>query len=108
MQENYKVYVITNKSNGKQYVGQTKHTLKRRMQWHIRDAKNGQKRILSQAIREYGVDNFKIQVIEEHLSPNYVDECERYWIMKPFSKCRRCYFRKIIKIYLQRQSYFMV
>lgn len=82
MQENYKVYVITNKSNGKQYVGQTKHTLKRRMQWHIRDAKNGQKRILSQAIREYGADNFKIQVIEEHLSPNFVDERERYWIKK--------------------------
>lgn len=82
MQENYKVYVITNKSNGKQYVGQTKHTLKRRMQWHIKDAKKGVKKFLSDAIREYGVENFDIQIIEENISPSYIDECERFWIKK--------------------------
>ena len=53
----YKLYVYTNKVNGKKYVGQTCKTLKRRA------GKNGSGYytcpIFSKAIQKYGWENFK-------------------------------------------------
>jgi len=51
----WSIYIITNKANGKQYVGFTKD-LKRR--WHQHLATNGSAPALHAAIKKYGVDGF--------------------------------------------------
>lgn len=51
------VYLITNKINGKQYVGQTTTTIKERFGWHC-SSKNP---VISKAINKYGKKNFIIQ-----------------------------------------------
>lgn len=49
------VYIITNKANGKQYVGITKN-LKRR--WHDHKVANGSAPALHAAIKKYGIEGF--------------------------------------------------
>jgi len=51
----WSVYIITNKANGKQYVGLTKN-LKRRWDQHL--SANGSAPALHAAIKKYGVDGF--------------------------------------------------
>ena len=73
------VYRIVNKIDGKCYVGITKDVVKRFKQ-HIRENKqersNGRK--LYQAMKEFGINNFYIEVLEET-----DDETkERVWIEK--------------------------
>lgn len=53
------IYKITNKINGKIYIGQTVQKLSRR--WKDHRTKN--KSAISKAINKYGVDNFEISVI---------------------------------------------
>lgn len=58
------VYMITNKINGKRYVGQSKHTAEHRFKKHKEDAliaKRGY--ALHSAIRKYGIENFEIKVL---------------------------------------------
>jgi group I intron endonuclease len=58
------VYKITNKVNGKIYIGQTIRQLKVRWNEHkSRSDKDNNK--LSRAIRKYGLDNFEISTIYE-------------------------------------------
>lgn len=76
----YRVYLITNKVNGKQYVGITKQPIKRRFQDHIRGAENGKKRILSNAIRKYGKENFKLELLEDNVEDSKASEKEQYYI----------------------------
>ena len=59
------VYLVTNTVNGKQYVGQTKKSIKRRWSQHRCAAKKGESSALYNAIRKYGADNFTIERIEE-------------------------------------------
>ena len=82
MQETGRIYVLTNKLNGKAYVGQTRYSVKRRIQWHIRDAQKGKSTLIAKAIRDYGIDNFEIKTLDDEILPEYLDECERYWIEK--------------------------
>ena len=49
------LYIVTNKLNGKQYTGQTKRTVKRRMIEH--KCGHDKYNILSKAIKKYGIDN---------------------------------------------------
>lgn len=60
------IYCITNCINGKQYVGQTNTTVKRRYGEHIRCAKSGQNTtsLLYKAMQKYGVDNFLVETLE--------------------------------------------
>lgn len=60
------IYCITNRVNGKQYVGQTNTTVKRRYAEHIRCAKSDgvTKSLLYLAMRKYGVDNFSVETLE--------------------------------------------
>lgn len=51
------VYLITNKINGKQYVGQTVRTIKKRFNGHC----GSKKQVISRAIKKYGKENFIVQ-----------------------------------------------
>ena len=58
------IYTITNKINGKQYVGQTVHPEKRWWQ-HKNNAINNYDNLpIHLAISKYGVDNFDFKVLE--------------------------------------------
>jgi len=59
------IYLITNKINGKMYVGQTKKTLAERLRGH--KSSNGTSRI-TYAIKKYGIDNFDIVKIDSACS----------------------------------------
>lgn len=57
------VYLLTNKINGMQYVGQTVRTLKIRFSKHITDSKHG-KTYINRAIKKYGIENFTIKQVD--------------------------------------------
>ena len=61
------IYVITNKINGKQYVGKTNGIIEKRFQEHISDSKRKrcEKRPLYNAMNKYGIENFEIKILEE-------------------------------------------
>lgn len=73
------IYKITNKINGKCYIGQT-NNIQRRFQEHRRGTAgdDNSTKLLYQAFAKYGLDNFTFEVIEENIE-NY-DEREQYWI----------------------------
>ena len=72
------IYKITNTVNGKIYIGQTIKTIEERWKQHI--YKKGCV-YLHNAIIKYGVDKFKIDIIENVPIEN-LDEREVYWIHK--------------------------
>ena len=59
----YIVYKITNLKNGKIYIGQTKN-FKRRMNQHFYENSSSNS-LLKEAIKEFGKENFKIEILEE-------------------------------------------
>lgn len=78
------IYCITNLINGKQYVGKTMHTIDKRFQEHCRDSRKARckNRPIYNAIKKYGIENFKIEVLE-YVENNYIlEEKEIYWIKK--------------------------
>ena len=63
------IYKLTNKINGKCYIGESKH-----MFYRIEtDHKKGGKQIIHKAIKKYGWENFEIEVID---SFDYLDKTE--------------------------------
>jgi group I intron endonuclease len=73
------IYKTTNLINGKIYVGQ--------------DSKNNQKYlgsgiVLNHAIKKYGKDNFKKEILEHCIDKNDMDEKEKYWISELNSRNR--------------------
>ena len=77
------IYVITNDVNGKQYVGKTNFSIKKRFREHIQDAKRHrcEKRPLYNAMNKYGVEHFHIEQLED-CSASEAAEREMYWIQK--------------------------
>ena len=56
------IYLITNKINKKQYVGQTGISIEERWRKHIDNSKNcPNKQIITMAIAKYGQENFSIE-----------------------------------------------
>jgi group I intron endonuclease len=73
-----RIYVITNKVNGKQYVGQTIQAVAKRWRQH----QKGQCRVLAYAIRKYGKDAFDVAVLDEVQTQDELDTRERFWIKR--------------------------
>ena len=73
------VYLVTNKINGKQYVGQTVRPVEERWKDHCRVKDEN---YFHRAIRKYGADNFSVEVIDTATTPEELDEKEVYWIKK--------------------------
>lgn len=75
------VYKITNLLNGKCYVGLTTTPLERRMASHRHDAKTASYRsALYGAVRKYGWENFRIEVLESAIAIETLGEREAFWI----------------------------
>lgn len=74
------IYKITNLINNKVYIGQTISTLSKRWREHRHQAEEGNKNYhLYQAMRKYGVENFRIEAIEQ--CPNEeLNNREKFWI----------------------------
>jgi|ETNmetMinimDraft_31_1059906.scaffolds.fasta_scaffold09709_1 hypothetical protein len=87
------IYKIENKINGKSYIGQCqKYVGKNKNKWntngrwksHIREALGGCKDhclLLNQAIRKYGIGNFKITKLKD-CELNEMDTWEKFYIKK--------------------------
>lgn len=75
------IYKITNKINGKIYVGKTLKTPQQRWSEHVRDSyKDSCKdRPLYRAFKKYGLENFTLDIIEQ-CPVDKVNERERFWI----------------------------
>ena len=73
------IYKITNKINGKVYIGQTKKTIEERFQEHLKKAKIHTNRYLYDAMNKYGYENFIVSQIEK-CPDNNLDEREIFWI----------------------------
>lgn len=70
------IYKITNKINGKIYIGQTVRSLTERISEHLRKRQS----LVSKAIFKYGIENFTIEQIDHAHSINELNAKEQYWI----------------------------
>ena len=75
------IYKITNKLNGKIYIGKTTKTIEERYKEHCNDymKDRNENRPLYRAMKKYGIKNFSIEEIEECSTSNS-SERETYWI----------------------------
>ena len=78
----YIVYKITNKKNGKSYIGKTEYSLEHRWNRHLSSARNGSKFRFHSAIRKYGEDCWDLSVIETYQTEdeNFINEKETHFI----------------------------
>lgn len=75
------VYLVTNRVNGKRYVGKTKRSLEQRWREHVTHSHGGSEEMaLYQAIRKHGAESFELSVLEECDGEDALDEAERKWI----------------------------
>lgn len=78
----YTIYLITNKVNGKVYVGQTNRTLGVRWYNHKYDAiQRNEDFPICRAIRKYGPENFTIEELATGKTREWSDYLERVWIL---------------------------
>jgi group I intron endonuclease len=81
------IYVISNKINNKQYVGQAKN-FKQRKQRHLYNTWNDNKKTRSyhmaihRAIRKYGEDAFTWEILEDNIPNEKMNELEMKYIAK--------------------------
>lgn len=75
------IYKITNKINGKAYVGQTICNIEKRFREHVH-ASLTKNTYLYNAMRKYGKDNFEIVEIDYAKSLDELNSKEIYWIDK--------------------------
>jgi group I intron endonuclease len=72
------VYLVTNKHNGKQYVGQTVKPLQTRWAQHGNDTSHVS--LLRNALKKYGTNSFVIEIIHECLHKEEMDFVEIFYI----------------------------
>lgn len=72
------IYRITNKNNGKKYIGQTKTDLQKRWRNHINNPDT--RSAIAAAINKYGEDSFEIEELAKADNQDQLDELERLYI----------------------------
>ena len=72
------IYKITNKVNGKSYIGQTRYTIEFRWKQHQHKKDNT---YFHNAIKKYGIENFSIEILEE-CNINDLNSREIFYIAK--------------------------
>ena len=75
-EKSFVVYLLTDLTNSKKYVGKTTQMLKIRLSAH----KCNKKTRIGRAIRSHGWENFKVEILEECTTEAELDEREMYWI----------------------------
>lgn len=73
------IYKITNKINGKVYIGQTVVDLSARWRQHVRAKDNAK---IHRAIRKYGASVFTVEPIDVACSIEELNQKEKFWIQK--------------------------
>lgn len=74
------IYKITNKVNGKVYIGQTHFTVEYRFRQHLKNFNiEHRQQPLYKAFAKYGIDNFTVETLEE-VEHSKLNEREMYWI----------------------------
>lgn len=73
------IYRITNKVNGKFYIGKTTKSIAVRLKEHKYRSKTGNT-YLHKAIRKYGEDQFSIELLESVQTNDDLNHREIYWI----------------------------
>lgn len=80
----YYIYGYKNKITGKWYVGQTTCEIKERHRLHLSSAyhqnANDYNCLFHKKIRQYGIENFELIILEQVQEKSLLDERERYWI----------------------------
>lgn len=81
----YYIYCYTNKINNHKYVGQTSHVNRRKSEHKyaaFTPNANDYSLLFHKKLRQYGLDNFDFEILEEIETEDldYVDEREQYWI----------------------------
>lgn len=71
------LYVVTNKLNGKQYVGMTSRSMRQRRWEHLSAARNDSQYHFHKALRKYGEDSFEWEVVAQTLAHDDACESER-------------------------------
>ena len=87
------IYKITNLINHKIYIGQTieyEERIRHHKQTAFRENSKEKDRPLYRAIRKYGLDNFKFEIIDKADSIEELNEKEIYYIFCPLPYCEIC------------------
>jgi group I intron endonuclease len=76
------VYKVTNSVNGKVYIGKwMRARVEDRWKAHVHAASKGSKLYLSNAIRKYGPDAFRVEVIHQAKTKDELDAMETFFIV---------------------------
>lgn len=78
----YEIYKITDRINGKVYIGATSQGCGKRFKQHIWKANEGSNYAFHKAIRELGENNFEAETIEYVNSIDELKQREKYWIIQ--------------------------
>lgn len=73
------IYKLTNKHNGKVYIGLTQRELRHRLLQHRRATAN-KKSVITKAIKKYGFDSFSVTIIGTYTDLSTAIDAEAYFI----------------------------
>lgn len=76
----YIIYLLTNLTTGKKYVGKSSKSLEKRWRQHVQDCRKGRAVHLYNAMRKYGEDSFSRIVIDTASNNERACEFESYYI----------------------------